>query len=63
MRKCPCSKVCERRKLGCHGFCEDYQQWRKERDEFLGQKNREKESRFNRPPEKMKYIRDKMRWR
>lgn len=63
MKKCPCSRFCERRKLGCHGFCKEYQEWRKERDEFLDKKNAEKESKFNNPPEKMNSIRRKMRWR
>ena len=27
MNKCPC-KGCEKRKLGCHGFCDQYKQWR-----------------------------------
>ena len=25
--KCPC-KGCDRRKLGCHGFCDQYKEWR-----------------------------------
>ena len=25
--KCPC-KGCFKRKLGCHGFCEEYKTWR-----------------------------------
>lgn len=29
--KAPC-KDCERRKLGCHGRCEPYKEWKKELD-------------------------------
>ena len=29
--KCPC-KGCDHRKLGCHGFCDEYQKWRKWHD-------------------------------
>lgn len=25
--KCPC-KGCDHRKLGCHGFCDEYRNWR-----------------------------------
>lgn len=31
--KCPC-KACENRKLGCHGSCEQYQQWTADRHEI-----------------------------
>jgi hypothetical protein len=30
--RCPC-KECDRRKIGCHGFCEQYQAWKKQEDE------------------------------
>ena len=29
MQRCPC-KDCFNRKLGCHGFCKDYQAWKEE---------------------------------
>lgn len=29
---CPC-KDCDRRKLGCHGFCKEYKEWQKWNDE------------------------------
>ena len=29
--KCPC-KGCTRRKLGCHGFCDQYKLWREWQD-------------------------------
>ena len=31
--KCPC-KGCDHRKLGCHGFCDEYKKWRDNRDEI-----------------------------
>ena len=37
--KCPC-KGCLRRKLGCHGFCEPYKEWRGWHDEV----NRKKQA-------------------
>ena len=39
---CPC-KDCDRRKLGCHGFCEGYQAWKKWNDEKNEKRREEKE--------------------
>ena len=32
--KCPC-KGCTDRKLGCHGMCRKYQEWKKEHDDKM----------------------------
>lgn len=34
-------KDCEKRTLGCHSTCEEYIQFRKERDEMLNKKREE----------------------
>ena len=41
--KCPC-KNCDRRKLGCHGNCEPYQQWSAGRHEINRKRMEENES-------------------
>lgn len=30
--RCPC-KDCDKRKLGCHGMCKEYQEWKKWNEE------------------------------
>lgn len=62
MMKNPC-KDCEKRKLGCHGFCQEYQAWKAELDEVNRKRYAEKENQFNNPPAKLSSIRRKMRWR
>ena len=42
--KCPC-KGCFRRKLGCHGFCKEYQEWAASRHEINRKRQMEKENR------------------
>lgn len=49
--KCPC-KDCTERTLTCHGVCEKYQEWKKER-EAINEYNR----RLNAPPISEKSIR------
>lgn len=43
--KGPC-KDCERRKLGCHGRCKEYREFKAEREEILKRKNAEHEARW-----------------
>jgi hypothetical protein len=38
----PC-KECTRRKLLCHGFCAEYQQWKQERADAIASRGKEYE--------------------
>ena len=38
---CPCKDCFEKRKLGCHGFCEEYQAWKKDHEEALERRRKE----------------------
>lgn len=42
MKRAPC-KECEKRYLGCHANCEEYQAWRSERIEMYEKISKEKE--------------------
>ena len=41
--KCPC-KGCDHRKLGCHGFCKEYQEWSAGRHEINRKRAAEKDA-------------------
>lgn len=47
----PCRRDCEKRKMGCHGSCEEYQEWSRKRNEDNERRYREKED-----------VRRKIRW-
>lgn len=52
--KCPC-KGCFRRKLGCHGFCKEYQEWAASRHEINRKRQMEKENRQLSRDQELKY--------
>lgn len=44
--KCPC-KDCEKRKLLCHGFCKEYQEWKEKFGEITNGLREENEAKTN----------------
>ena len=54
--KCPC-KGCEppKRTLTCHGFCEEYKEWRAARDEANRKRNIDHDNRQLSRDHEMKY--------
>ena len=52
--KCPC-KACEKRKLGCHGFCEGYKEWAAKRQEANRKRQTEKGNQQLSHDHEMKY--------
>ena len=40
--KCPCKDCVDKRKLGCHGFCQEYKDWQKWNDEQREKRLKEK---------------------
>ena len=52
--KCPC-KVCDHRKLGCHGMCEPYEAWSASRHEINRKRQEEKDVRRLSHDHEMKY--------
>ena len=55
--KCPC-KGCDHRKLGCHGFCNEYKEWRIEIDERNRNRQKENDSRQLSRDHELKYRRN-----
>lgn len=43
--KCPCKDFVDKRKLGCHGFCEDFKAWKKEQDDIKQRRDEDYTSR------------------
>lgn len=54
MNKCPC-KGCTKRKLGCHGFCDQYKEWRDWRDEVNRKRHAEDETKQLSRDHELKY--------
>ena len=52
--KCPC-KGCDRRKLNCHGFCEEYKAWRGWKDEVNRKKAADQDARQLSRDHELKY--------
>lgn len=55
MTKCPCH-LCEHRTITCHGFCEDYKEWKAENDERLKKREERRKSTPNMPKAMLEYI-------
>ena len=59
---CPC-RGCHDRKLGCHGFCERYQEWKARNDAVIQQRLDNNASR-PRKSRALEYLhRQNMKWR
>ena len=64
MKQSPCKGcVPPKRKLLCHSFCKEYQEFVEERTVYLEKKNAQQESAYSMNPQKRNAIRRKSRWR
>ena len=61
MSDCPCEGCYPpKRKLGCHGFCEEYRNWKTNLDEINERRSKDYDSQFTHNKNKMSAIRKKM---
>ena len=63
MRKVVPCKDCHERKLGCHGRCEKYQDWKAKVDEEMQARIRENAARPEKGREIEMRLRENRRWR